>query len=318
MELFACRETSTTDPDLQEVDVFYLERIIQKGKGCTRLMKASSSDSGDDLVVKLFPKNKTDQCSSAYLNEQKTASKLCHNYLMRYQSCYKDVMIKGKNDEFSKYSAIIMEYNQCCQLFDLISKVSMSEKLVRTLFKQMISVVEYIHDQGLAFLDIKLESFLITEEGVKLIIDFDSCQDLRSANKITTPAGSCGYRPPEYVKGGRLDLRSGDVYALGVVLFMLVTGTPPYTETEGNKTSTFDQYYDALRKDTAKFWRVHEHYRDSDSREPFSSEFKQLIEGMLAEKIESRFTLEDVKKHAWYKEKTCSCEEVKKALKCYV
>jgi len=98
---------------------------------------------------------------------------------------------------------------------------------------------------------------------------------------------------------------------------MMVTGTPPYSEIEENKTYTFDKYYEALMKDVTKFWRVHEHYRATDNREPFSKEFKELIEGMLAKKPESRLKLDSLKRSKWFEGKTCSDEELKRELSCH-
>jgi len=316
MELYALRETSTSDPDLQEVDIYYLEEILQKGKGCTRLLKASSADSEDEpLAIKLFPKTKNNQCCLGFTNEERTVAKLCHPHLLKYHNFYTDALIKGKKDNFSQYSAIVMEYVPSGDLFNLISKEPVAEKLARTLFKQMISVIEYLHSQKVAHLDLKLENFLVNHSGVKLI-DFDGCQSLEAKRLPESRLGTVGYRPPEFVKGNYQDLIAADIYSLGIVLFTMVTGTPPYSEIEENKTYRFDQYYEALRKDVAKFWRVHEHYRVVEGKECFSKEFKQLIEGMLAEKPQERYKFEDIKKSAWFEGMCYSKEELKRSLNC--
>jgi serine/threonine protein kinase len=317
MELYALRETLASDPDLQEVDIYYLEEMLQKGKGCTRLLKASSAESEEALAIKLFPKSQNNQCCLGFVNEERTITKLSHPHMVKYHNFYKDALIKGKNESFSQYSAIIMEYVPSGDLFNLVSKGSLSEILARTIFKQMISVIEYLHNQKVAHLDLKLENFLINHTGIKLI-DFDGCQGLESKKLPDTRLGTVGYRPPEFVKGNYQDLRAADIYSLGIVLFTMVTGTPPYSEIEENKTYKFDQYYEALRKDVTKFWRVHEHYRTSENKDTFSKEFKQLVEGMLAEKPLERFRFEEIKRSQWFEGKTLSKEELSRSLNCHV
>jgi len=315
MELYALRDISTSDPDLQEVDIYYLEGILQKGKGCTRLLRASSSDGEDSVAIKLFPKTGAGHCSPGFLTEERSVLKLSHPNLVKYHSFYKDALIKGKNDGFNQYSAIIMEYISSGDLFKLVSKDCLSEKLAKTLFRQMISVIEYLHTQKLAHLDLKLENFLINETGIKLI-DFDGCQKLQAGMNVTEPTGTCGYRPPEFSKGGYQDFKAADVYSLGIVLFTMVTGTPPYTETQDCKDSKFDHYYEALRKDISKFWKVHEHYREMDNREPLSQDFKTLIQGMLTENPQERWSMDKIKRSKWYEGEVCTTEELKRFLSC--
>jgi len=309
MELYALRDISTADPNLQEVEVYYLNGLLQKGRSCSRLLKASSSDSEESVAIKLFPKEKNGECSPGFLIEESSVTKLSHPNLLKYHTFYKDALIKGKNGDFCEYSAIVMQYISYGDLFKLVSSAPLSEKVARTLFKQMISVIEYLHEQNLTHLDIKLENFLITDDGIKLI-DFEGCQDLKKRKTISLPAGTSGYRPPEFVKGGYQDLKSADIYSLGVVLFTMVSGTPPYTEIEENKMHKFDQYYETLRKNTKKFWEVHEHYRAADHQEAFSQEFKKLVEGMLAENPQDRLSVDKIKRSEWYKGNVCSKEDL--------
>jgi len=126
--------------------------------------------------------------------------------------------------------------------------------------------------------------------------------------------GTPGYRPPEFLAGDYKDLKAADVYSLGIVLFIMVAGTPPYSVIENNKTYTFDKYYEALMKDLTKFWKVHDHYREDDHREPFSKEFKELMQGILREKPQDRLKLDNIKRSKWFEGKTCSSEELKQEL----
>lgn len=317
MELYALRDISgADDPNLQEVEIYYLKGLLQKGKSCTRLLRASSSDSDESVAIKLFPK-KNGECSPGYITEEGSVTKLSHPNLLKYHTFYKDAIIKGKNGDFCEYSAIVMQYISHGDLFKLVSNSPLTEKVARTLFKQMISVIEYLHEQNLTHLDIKLENFLVTDDGIKLI-DFEDCQDLKKRQNVSLPAGTSGYRPPEFVTGGYQDLKSADLYSLGVVLFTMVSGTPPYTELEDSsktKTHKFDQYYETLRKNTKKFWEVHEHYRTDEHKECFTQDFKTLVEGMLAENPRERLTLDKIKRSEWFKGDVYSEEDLTRELR---
>jgi len=314
MELYALANVSPFDPNLQEVEVYYLDCLLQKGRSCSRLLKASSPDSEESVAIKLFPKEKNGECSPGFITEEGSVTKLSHPNLLKYHTFYKDALIKGKNGDFCEYSAIVMQYVSHGDLFKLVSNAPLSEKVARTLFKQMISVIEYLHEKNLTHLDIKLENFLITDDGIKLI-DFEGCQDLKKRTSVALPAGTSGYRPPEFVKGGHQDLKSADIYSLGVVLFTMVSGTPPYTEIEENKVQKFDKYYEALRKNTTKFWEVHEHYRTEEHQECFSKDFKSLVEGMLAENPKDRLSVEKIKRSEWLKGDVCSKEDLTRELR---
>jgi len=298
MELYALRRISSTDPELHELDPYSLEKAIHGGKSNIRILKGSVASTKETVAIKLFPKQNNGKCMPNFFNEERSASQLSHPHILRYHSFYQDAVIQVGEDQFKEYSAIIMEYVPYGDLFGLASKRPFSEKLARTIFKQILSAVKYLHEQGLAHLDLKLENVLVQPEGIKLI-DFDACEPVEKANKITSPKGSLGYRAPEFAKGDFESLLAGDIYSLGVVLFSLALGTPPYNETEKNGKVYYDKYYEVLRQDVKQFWKVHENYRENDGRPKLSKAFKDIIEAMLKENPKKRPTISDLEKMPW-------------------
>jgi serine/threonine-protein kinase len=90
----------------------------------------------------------------------------------------------------------------------------------------------YIHSQGVVHRDLKPENILINDSGVIKIMDFGIALD-KWAQRLTYAGKSSGFGTPDYmspeqVNGQRGDARS-DIYALGTILFEMLTGKVPFT-----------------------------------------------------------------------------------------
>lgn len=317
MELYALRRVANADPDHHEVDQYTLETAIHAGKSNIRILKATSPGTKEKVAIKLFPKKKDSKCMPNFFNEERSASQLSHPNILKYYNFYQDAFIQLGKDEFKEYSAIVMEYLPYGDLFGLVSQRPFSEKLARTLLKPILSAIKYLHGQELAHLDLKLENILVDPiKGVKLI-DFDACESVKSGLTTTSNKGSPGYRAPEISKGNAENLYAGDVYSLGVVLFIMVVGTPPYNEVEKNGKFVCDKFYEVLMTDVKKFWKAHESYRESDGRPKLSRSFKEIVESILKEDPKKRPTVVELEKMAWLQGETYSAEELKAKLESF-
>jgi serine/threonine-protein kinase len=96
----------------------------------------------------------------------------------------------------------------------------------------LCKALEYIHSQGVVHRDLKPENIMVdAEDGIKLI-DFGIAANAGSRRltfaKLTEAMGTPDYISPEQVKGKRGDARS-DIYALGVMLYEMLTGKVPFS-----------------------------------------------------------------------------------------
>ncbi len=112
------------------------------------------------------------------------------------------------------------------------------------LFSQVCDAVDYGHGRGIIHRDLKPQNLLVDENGVVKVIDFGVARAIDSDVAVTTIQteagkllGTLAYMSPEQCEADPLglDVRS-DVYSLGVVLYELLSGRPPY---EVSSTSVY-------------------------------------------------------------------------------
>ena len=93
---------------------------------------------------------------------------------------------------------------------------------------QIGKALEHAHGQGIVHRDIKPHNVMILKNGSAKVTDFGIARIMSAQNTLTREAlGSVHYISPEQAKGGRVDNRS-DLYSLGVVMYEMLTGRPPY------------------------------------------------------------------------------------------
>lgn len=99
-----------------------------------------------------------------------------------------------------------------------------------------------------------------------------------------------------------------DLFALGVIFFILTTGTFPFREARVE-----DPYYKHIAaRDYKKFWQMHEAIHKGSAKVKFTDNFKDLISGMLAFQPFQRPSLADVVFHPWFTEgQVATSEEIK-------
>lgn len=137
--------------------------------------------------------------------------------------------------EDQKYSYTVLEFMSKGEFLDLIVACGRFKEVVSSkYFNQLLSAVAALHQIGVCHLDLSPENMLLNDAYDIKICDFGLARELaqdgspfpgEQANK----PGKVGYMAPEIYFGLEFDGRAADVYCMGVILFIMVTGRPPYT-----------------------------------------------------------------------------------------
>jgi beta-lactam-binding protein with PASTA domain/tRNA A-37 threonylcarbamoyl transferase component Bud32 len=126
---------------------------------------------------------------------------------------------------------IVMEYVRGRSLRDVVQvNGPFSARRTAEIGAEIAGALEFAHRNGVVHRDVKPGNVLITADGDIKVTDFGIARAGTSEALTQTGAvmGTASYFSPEQAQGFAVDGRS-DVYSLGVVLYEMVTGTPPFT-----------------------------------------------------------------------------------------
>ena len=266
----------------QKKDNIIIQAKIAKGK--FPVYQAYCPAHNRTYALKAFSK---DLMGSFQYQKEKLITKLNHPNVIRY------IPIQCDSPHF--YS-LVTEFAPYGDFFEPVLRgIFDDEVIIRTYFHQLIEGLEYIHSQGVAHLDIKLENLMFGSDFRLKIIDFDQSQLIR--DRSVTSGGSLCFRAPEIAKGICRDLAAADVYSAGVVLYTFRAREYPFLEMDvQNKKEVF--YHYTFVKNNDVFWSMKSEIQGR--KNVFSPDLIRLLNGMLEPVPERRFRLTDVKKSRWY------------------
>ncbi|HLK63810.1 MAG TPA: serine/threonine-protein kinase [Bryobacteraceae bacterium] len=152
-----------------------------------------------------------------FMEEARAMARLSHPWVARIYSL-------GPADEPAHF---VMEYLTGAPLTLAAARLDFRQKA--ELMVKVALAAQFLHDQGLVHRDLKPANILVDSEFDPKLLDFGLALDLASANdRARHPvAGTPEYLSPEQAAGQPLDARS-DVFALGAILYELLTGATPF------------------------------------------------------------------------------------------
>jgi serine/threonine-protein kinase len=164
--------------------------------------------------------DKVQEIKTRFFREAESAGRLSHpNIVTIYDA--------GEQNELG-YIAMELVEGQSLKEWSRKPKLMPLHELIPTL-ASVADALDYAHQQGVVHRDIKPANIMITKERLVKVMDFGIAK-MASSSKTQTDVvlGTPTYMSPEQIAGKKVDGRS-DVYSLGVVLFELLTGQPPFT-----------------------------------------------------------------------------------------
>jgi DNA-binding response OmpR family regulator/predicted Ser/Thr protein kinase len=120
---------------------------------------------------------------------------------------------------------LIQEFIVGKTLYEVIER-DLEEKEVESVIIQLTDVAAHAHDLGIIHRDIKPENVIIKSNGTIKLLDFGAAKELKEKEMSATVTGSRPYMAPEQIMGK--SQRRSDVWAIGVVMYVLYTGMFPF------------------------------------------------------------------------------------------
>ncbi|KAG9410227.1 hypothetical protein AC1031_018261 [Aphanomyces cochlioides] len=123
----------------------------------------------------------------------------------------------------------VLEHCRNGELFDHVENAPdrrLDPSLVQTYFGHICSAVQFMHAQGFAHCDLSLENVLVDAHGNLKLSDFGLATALHTCRQNLV--GKPFYMAPEMHLMDAYDPAKADVWSLGVMLFILLTGSPPF------------------------------------------------------------------------------------------
>lgn len=171
---------------------------------------------------------------------------------------------------------------------DLLRRIQgakfLHENLAKLYFYQICQAIKYLHDRKITHRDLKPDNILLAtreDETLVKVSDFGLSKLVQNETVMKTMCGTLLYVAPEVLlTGGRGEYTEKvDVWSLGVVLFCMLSGTMPFSNTDQIKNASF-QF-------TAQPWAQ------------VTKKGKTLVSKMMAVNVDNRPSIDEVLRHPW-------------------
>ena len=235
------------------------------------------------VAIKIIKKSKDSNDDELNIKEQiNILKKLSHPNIVKIYEFY----ITDNNYQ------LITEY--CKKEFSKYIKRSFTEKQLAVIFYQILSGLNYLHEQKIIHRNIKLKNIMILEKEEDIIskeeyywikiVDFHTAEIFKRNQKIINKNFNSYFSSPEGLKNNYLE--KSDIWSVGIILHIALTGKVPF---------------DGKTDEEINYKIANIPYNNLDPRLlAHSSEVKDLLEKLLEKDINKRFTANEALNHEWF------------------
>jgi len=255
---------------------FELGRPLGKGK-FGQVYLAREKRSNFIVAIKVLSKRKIKESDNKkqVRREIEIQSHLRHPNVLRLYGYFVD----------KDYVYLVLEYARLGELYKYL-KSQHEQRLTHSraarYLLQLVSALNYCHSKGVIHRDLKLENILLSADDQVKLSDFGSSVHA-GGHRRSTLCGTLDYLAPEIVTGQKHD-QAVDRWALGIILYELLVGRPPFEAPE--EIATVE-----LIKECAQSLKFPEHV-DLDAQD--------LISRLLQHNPDDRIALSDIPSHPFF------------------
>lgn len=221
------------------------EKIGEGGMGAVYRAQRTDGEFEHEVAIKIIRHSRaTDDNIKRFKREQRILAGLNHPGIAR-------LFDGGVTDDGAPY--IVMEYINGTAIDQFCNEQNCSINQKISLFQQVLEAVRYAHENLVIHRDLKPANILVNEAGEIKVLDFgisklleqEEVSDItQTGARLLTPR----YAAPEQITQANITT-STDLYALGIVLYELLSGTSPY-ELKG--TSSYEIEQAVIHRDPPK------------------------------------------------------------------
>jgi MAP/microtubule affinity-regulating kinase len=201
--------------------------LLKIGQGSfASVMRATHKKTGHNVALKIYEKK--------HLKDAESTQAL-------HREIYILAMIKHENIvglheviDSRTHVHLIMELCEGKSLYHIVKKSQekavegVSEVRVKNIFRQLLTAVAYMHENDIAHRDLKLDNILVDGNDLVKLIDFGFATKCVINEKLSFFCGTPHYMDPDLAMKKHYFGQAADVWALGVILFTLLSGKMPF------------------------------------------------------------------------------------------
>jgi len=258
-------------------DKYIFEKTLGQGS-FGEVKKIKNKTTGDEFACKMI--NKADMQQEDLLalqTEVEILSQIDHPNVVKLFEVWED---KAK-------FYMVMEIMTGGELFDrIVEKDHYSEKEAADTIRPIVDAIRYCHNMGVAHRDLKPENLLYATRDSHSIIkisDFGLAK-IYDSSLMMTQCGTPSYVAPEVLDGRGYDEKV-DFWSIGIILYILLCGFPPFYDDDN------DKLFELIAKGKVEF--------PSPYWDNISDPAKDLIKKLLNVDPEKRLKSDDILSHPW-------------------
>uniref|UniRef100_A0A4W3IAC1 Serine/threonine-protein kinase DCLK2 n=1 Tax=Callorhinchus milii TaxID=7868 RepID=A0A4W3IAC1_CALMI len=275
------------------LDKYKIGKVIGDGNFAV-VKECMERSSGKEYALKIIDKAKCSGKEHLIENEVAVLRKVKHPNII--------MLIEEADTPTELY--LVMELVKGGDLFDAItSSTKYTERDASAMVYNLASALKYLHSLNIVHRDIKPENLLVCEyeDGTKSLKLGDFGLATVLDGPLYTVCGTPTYVAPEIIAETGYGLKV-DVWAAGVITYILLCGFPPFRSENNLQEDLFDQILIGRLEFPSPYW------------DNITGSAKELIGRMLQVNIEARYTAEQVLTHPWVADDTAQERDMQVAV----
>ncbi|XP_021352271.1 cGMP-dependent protein kinase 1-like [Mizuhopecten yessoensis] len=218
------------DKEYQEIQLDHLELVATLGMGGfgrVELVQLTTDRTRTFALKCLKKKHIVDTRQQEHIySEKKIMMESNCGFIARMYKTFKD----------KKYVYMLMEACLGGELWTILrDRGYFDDATARFCVACVVEAFHFLHDRGIIYRDLKPENLLLDANGIVKLVDFGFAKKMAPGRKTWTFCGTPEYVAPEIILNKGHD-RAADYWSLGILMFELLTGSPPFTGTDPMKT----------------------------------------------------------------------------------